>query len=119
MRKCCLPAFSPFPSMFSKAYFIRVVKSQYCVVKSQSHNHLMLIISSSSFFEGICCDQSHHHDILQSSLSLVDPFSCTGLLFPLELARLSFLASEKHIKIWACIHQTILKNILCFFFQDM
>ena len=32
-RKCWLPAFSPFPKMFSKGSFFRVVKSQDCVVK--------------------------------------------------------------------------------------
>ena len=31
-RKYCLPAFSPFPSMFSKAFFFGVVKSGDCVV---------------------------------------------------------------------------------------
>ena len=29
-----LPAFSPFPTMFSKAFFPRVVKSQDCVVRN-------------------------------------------------------------------------------------
>ena len=33
-RKCWLPAFSTFPTMFSKAFFFRVVKSQDCVVNS-------------------------------------------------------------------------------------
>ena len=33
-RKCWLPAFSPFPTMFSKGFFLRVVKSQDCEVKS-------------------------------------------------------------------------------------
>ena len=32
-RKCWLPAFSPFPTMFSKAVFSRGVKSRDCVVK--------------------------------------------------------------------------------------
>ena len=32
-RKCWLPAFSPFPTMFSKGYFLMVIKSQDCVVK--------------------------------------------------------------------------------------
>ena len=31
-RKCWLPAFSPFPTMFSKAFFSRGVKSWDCVV---------------------------------------------------------------------------------------
>ena len=33
-RKCWLPAFSPFPTMFSKAFFSRGVKSRDCVGKS-------------------------------------------------------------------------------------
>ena len=33
-RKCWLPAFSPFPTMFSKGLFPRVVKSRDCGVKS-------------------------------------------------------------------------------------
>ena len=32
--KCWLPAFYPFPTMFSKGFFPRFVKSQDCVVKS-------------------------------------------------------------------------------------
>ena len=31
-RKCWLPAFSPFPTMFSKVFSLRVVKSKDCVV---------------------------------------------------------------------------------------
>ena len=34
-RKCWLPAFSPFPTMFSKAFFFGVVKSRDCLVKSK------------------------------------------------------------------------------------
>ena len=33
-RKCWLPAFSPFSTMFSKGFFLGVVKSRDCVVKS-------------------------------------------------------------------------------------
>ena len=33
-RKCWLPAFSPFPKMFSKVVYLRVVKSWHCMVKS-------------------------------------------------------------------------------------
>ena len=32
-RKCWLPGFSPFPTMLSKAFSPRVVKSRDCVVK--------------------------------------------------------------------------------------
>ena len=32
-RKCWLPAFSPFPTTFSKGFLVRVVKSRVCVVK--------------------------------------------------------------------------------------
>ena len=37
-RKCWLPAFSPFPTMFSKGLFPSVVKSRDCVVKSYLAN---------------------------------------------------------------------------------
>ena len=33
-RKCWLPAFSPFSTMFSKAFFSRGVRSRDCMVKS-------------------------------------------------------------------------------------
>ena len=33
-RKCWLPAFSPFPAMFSKAFFTRVMKTRDCFAKS-------------------------------------------------------------------------------------
>ena len=33
-RKCWLPAFSPFPTMFSNGFFYKVVKSRDGVVKS-------------------------------------------------------------------------------------
>ena len=36
--KCWLPAFSPFPTVFSKTFFFRVVKSQDCVVKGYEEN---------------------------------------------------------------------------------
>ena len=34
LRKCWKPASSPFPKMFSKCSYLRVVKSPDCVVKS-------------------------------------------------------------------------------------
>ena len=33
-RKCWIPAFSPFPTIFSKGFFLRVVKSWDCVIKN-------------------------------------------------------------------------------------
>ena len=33
--KCWFPAFSPFPTMFSKGLFFRVIKSRDCVIKGQ------------------------------------------------------------------------------------
>ena len=35
-EKCPLPPFSSFPTMFSKDFFLRVVRSQDCVVKGKS-----------------------------------------------------------------------------------
>ena len=32
-EKCCLPAFSTFPTMFSRSIFLRVMKTWDCVVK--------------------------------------------------------------------------------------
>ena len=40
-RKCWSPPFSPFPTMFSKDFFFKVVKSRDCVVKSY---HLSFMI---------------------------------------------------------------------------
>ena len=37
-RKCWLPAFSPFSTMFSKGFFSKVVKSRDCVVKTLMKN---------------------------------------------------------------------------------
>ena len=37
-RKCCLPAFSPFPSMFASDQSTRYVKPQHCVVKRYDCN---------------------------------------------------------------------------------
>ena len=34
MRKCWLPAFSPFPAVLAKGFFFRVIKSLDCVVMS-------------------------------------------------------------------------------------
>ena len=34
-RKCWLPAFSPFPTMFSKSPFLKVIKSRDCEVKTR------------------------------------------------------------------------------------
>ena len=34
-EKCGLPAFSPFPTMFSKGFFLKGVKSWDCVVKGK------------------------------------------------------------------------------------
>ena len=37
-EKCWLPAFSPFPTVFSKAFFCKFVKSRDYVVKSEFVN---------------------------------------------------------------------------------
>ena len=37
-RKCWLPAISPFPTMFSKAFVHRVVKDWHCVINGSSDN---------------------------------------------------------------------------------
>ena len=52
-KKCWLPAFSPFPTMFSRAFFFRVVKTQDCVVKSEffSTQSRLLITLRKKLFE--------------------------------------------------------------------
>ena len=40
-RKCCLPVFPPFPTMFSEGPFLRVVKSRDYVVQSSSYTALL------------------------------------------------------------------------------
>ena len=49
LRKCWLPAFSPFPMMLSKGFFLRVVISWECVVKSYGANFCSLENLSKSF----------------------------------------------------------------------
>ena len=46
-RKCWLPAFFSFPTMFSKGFLYRVVKSQDCVVKSKYK--LLELVSQSMY----------------------------------------------------------------------
>ena len=41
-RKCWLTAFSPFPTMYSKGFFHRVIKSCDCVFKNLEINELIL-----------------------------------------------------------------------------
>ena len=53
--KCWLPAFSPFPTMFSKGYFLRVVKSRDCLVELKEnplkiHWHMKKSLIFGSFY---------------------------------------------------------------------
>ena len=41
-RKCWLPAFSPFPTMFSECLFLGVVKGRECVVKYKLSENMTL-----------------------------------------------------------------------------
>ena len=43
-RKYCLSAFSPLAILFSKGLFVRVVKSQDCVVKSYEYKIAIIIV---------------------------------------------------------------------------
>ena len=49
-RKCWLPAFSPFPAMFSKPLHSRVVESRDCVVKSYKNLPLTIDVFQSVVF---------------------------------------------------------------------
>ena len=46
-RKCWLPASSPFPTMFSKGFLYRVVKSCDCVVKSYFKTQSCVLVAQS------------------------------------------------------------------------
>ena len=52
-RKCWLPAFSPFPTLFSKTFFSRGVKSLDCVVKSSYGNPFFNIGGATLYIETI------------------------------------------------------------------
>ena len=45
MRKCWLPQFSPFPTMFSKAFSFRVVKNRDCVVKNSATSAVLITLT--------------------------------------------------------------------------
>ena len=48
-----LPAFSPFPTMFSKFFFIKVVKSRDCVLKAFDSQSRLLTTVRKNLFENI------------------------------------------------------------------
>ena len=51
-RKCWLPAFSPFPTMFSKGFFFRVVKSRdrVVMVKNGTKQFSVIMTIKNDFF---------------------------------------------------------------------
>ena len=62
-RKCWLPAFSPFPLMFSKGYFLRVVKNQNCdkelflyntILQVQRFSEKALVLQDECLSKGTC-----------------------------------------------------------------
>ena len=44
-RKCCLPAFSPFPTVFSKVIFFRVLKKMGLCGKELTYDHILFLLS--------------------------------------------------------------------------
>ena len=75
MRKCWGPAFSPFLTVFSKAYFYRAVKSWDCVVKSYHRLQAMstsLTLSQTTNFrllqtERVCSQLKNSMKMAESS----------------------------------------------------
>ena len=68
-RKFWLPAFSPFPTMFSKGLFLKVVKSRDCVeiVKPLPHNTDFLMTLRNKTFKNIAGkgeNAGYHHFLL-------------------------------------------------------
>ena len=60
-EKCWLPAFSPFPTMFSKGFFCRVLNNRDCVgktlpsVEPRVHNHQSVLkVALQIFGQNIC-----------------------------------------------------------------
>ena len=44
-RKCWLPTFSPFPTMFSEGLFFKVIESRDCAVKGQPFHERAVLYS--------------------------------------------------------------------------
>ena len=100
-RKCWLPAFSPFPTMFSKGYLFRVVKSHDCVVRSElSTKQQPLDLSK---LKNICRRQNECECKLEVCFGKSrkhcekrrDDDYQNFLLFPLCFQKLSFPGSSK------------------------
>ena len=68
-RKCCSPAFSPFHTMFSKALFLRVVKSRGCMGKTWPQDCLM----KDEVIHGIT-NLDIHVDVVCQSAYCLNPF---------------------------------------------
>ena len=67
VRKCWLPAFSPFPTMFYKGFFFWVVKSRDCVVKGYDWSELKAFaddITNVTDKIEICFGKSRKHSFL-------------------------------------------------------
>ena len=68
-RKCWLPAFSSFPTVFSKAFFFRVFKSRDCVVKSlKRHNKMNLSLSQMTKNKMTIFHPLHEMQMFESSM---------------------------------------------------
>ena len=61
-RKCMLEIFSPFPTMFSKTFLFRAVKSLDCVVKSK--HQLSYMYKSTNAFN--CLQQNPDFTLSQT-----------------------------------------------------
>ena len=54
-RKCWLPAFSPFPTMFSRGSFLRAVKSRDCMLKGYGKEPVRKSPTWSTTWVSKCC----------------------------------------------------------------
>ena len=57
-RKCWLPAASPFPTIFLKAFFSRGVKSRDCVVKGEPIEICIFVANPRVFFVNLTLSQT-------------------------------------------------------------
>ena len=65
-RNCLLPAISPFPTMFSKGYFLRVVKSLDCDAPGKQFDEngrkLSKTVEKTSVFKRLVTQGRHNPD---------------------------------------------------------
>ena len=79
-EKFCLPAFSPFPTVFSKGYFLRDVKNWACALEFNilfKKRNVTLIRNSIPL---MLCNRISKINLEQEKMSIFDAIGCKILL---------------------------------------